>query len=132
MVFGGTRLRFKHLETLSEYETRMLAPKIKTQLMGEQISRQTVLIPDVMKNVMEFANAKDPKRIVRDQVKKQGVTLPRLPPETEAETALRLEMAKPDPNQAKIAALRREVARRGGRRTRRGRKSRRKSLRQRK
>ena len=122
--FYGTRLQFKRYETLGEYETRMLAPKVETQLMGEQISRQTPLIPDVMKNVMEFANAKEPNRIVLDQAANRGVALPRLPPETEAETALRLELAKPDPNQAKIAALRREVARRGGRRTRRVRRSR--------
>ena len=131
-VFTGTRLQFGPRETLGQYEKKQ-APKVETQLMGEQISRQTpALIPDVMSIVMKFANAKDPNRIVLDQAKNRGVALPRLPPETEAETALRLELAKPDQNQAKIAALRREVARRGGRRTRRGRKSRRKSLRQRK
>jgi hypothetical protein len=52
-------------------------PKIKNQLMGEQISRQTTLHPDVMKNIMEFANAKDPKRIVLDSAANRGVALPR-------------------------------------------------------
>lgn len=54
-----------------------LSSPVKNQLMGEQISRQTALIPDVMKNIMEFSNAKDPRRIVLDQYKKQGVALPR-------------------------------------------------------
>jgi hypothetical protein len=52
-------------------------PRLKTQLMGEQISRQTVLHPDVMKNILEFANAKDPKRIVLDAAANSGVTVPR-------------------------------------------------------
>jgi hypothetical protein len=50
---------------------------VTAQLMGEQISRQTTLHPDVMKNIMEFANAKDPKRIVLDSAANRGVALPR-------------------------------------------------------
>jgi len=53
------------------------AKPVTTQLMGEQISRQTKLYPDVMKNIMEFANAKDPKRIVLDSAANRGVALPR-------------------------------------------------------
>ena len=52
-------------------------PKIKAQLMTEQLYRQSNLVPDVMKNIMEFANAKDPKRIVMDADANRGVTMPR-------------------------------------------------------
>ena len=54
-----------------------LGTPVTAQLMGEQISRQTKLHPDVMKNIMEFANAKDPKRIVLDSAANRGVALPR-------------------------------------------------------
>ena len=52
-------------------------PKIKAQLMTEQLYRQSNLVPDVMKNIMEFAHAKDPKRIVMDADANRGVTMPR-------------------------------------------------------
>lgn len=52
-------------------------PNVTAQLMGEQLYRQSNLVPDVMKNVMEFANAKDPKRIVMDADANRGVTMPR-------------------------------------------------------
>lgn len=93
-------------------------PGIKNQLMGEQLYRQSAvtLPPNVAQTISEFSGAKDPKRVFLDAVKNRGVSLPR-PPETEAEEALRLELAKPEPNQSKIAALRRELARKGGRRT---------------
>jgi hypothetical protein len=52
-------------------------PKIKAQLMTEQLYRQSNLVPDVMKNIMEFSNAKDPKRIVMDAAANRGVTMPR-------------------------------------------------------
>ena len=52
-------------------------PKVSTQLMTEQLYRQSNLVPDVMKNIMEFANAKDPKRIVMDAAANRGVTMPR-------------------------------------------------------
>lgn len=52
-------------------------PKIRAQLMTEQLYRQSNLVPDVMKNIMEFANAKDPKRIVMDADANRGVTMPR-------------------------------------------------------
>ena len=55
----------------------LLGRPVTTQLMGEQISRETKLYPDVMKNIMEFANAKDPKRIVLDSAANRGVALPR-------------------------------------------------------
>jgi hypothetical protein len=67
---------FHELERLHNAVMQCL-PKVKNQLMGEQISRQTVLNPDVMKNIMEFANAKDPKRIVLDSAANKGVALPR-------------------------------------------------------
>jgi len=54
-----------------------LPKKVTAQLIGEQISRQTKLHPDVMKNIMEFADAKDPKRIVLDAAANRGVTMPR-------------------------------------------------------
>jgi hypothetical protein len=99
---------------------------IKNQLMGEQLYRQSAvtLPPNVAQTISEFSGAKDPKRVFLDAVKNRGVALPR-PPETEAEEALRLELAKPEPNQSKIAALRRELARKGGRRTRRTKRRRR-------
>ena len=50
---------------------------VTTQLMGEQLYRQSNLVPDVMKNIMEFAAAKDPKRIVMDADANRGVTMPR-------------------------------------------------------
>jgi len=112
------RTWFREVERLHDEVVECRRPGITNQLMGEQISRQTTLHPDVMKNIMEFANAKDPKRIVLDSAANRGVALPR-PVESETEEALRLELAKPDPNQSKIAALRRELARKGGRRTRR-------------
>jgi hypothetical protein len=112
------RTWFREVERLHDAVVECRRPGITNQLMGEQISRQTTLHPDVMKNIMEFANAKDPKRIVLDSAANRGVALPR-PVESETEEALRLELAKPEPNQSKIAALRRELARKGGRRTRR-------------
>jgi len=70
------RTWFREVERLHNAVIQCL-PKIKNQLMGEQISRQTKLHPDVMKNIMEFANAKDPKRIVLDSAANRGVALPR-------------------------------------------------------
>jgi hypothetical protein len=53
-------------------------PRPKTaQLMGEQVSRQTPLIPDVMKTISAFTGAKDPNRVYMDAVKNRGVALPR-------------------------------------------------------
>uniref|UniRef100_A0A6C0F4I6 Uncharacterized protein n=1 Tax=viral metagenome TaxID=1070528 RepID=A0A6C0F4I6_9ZZZZ len=47
------------------------------QLMGEQVSRQTPLIPDVMKTISAFTGATDPNRVYQDAVKNRGVALPR-------------------------------------------------------
>ena len=47
------------------------------QLMGEQVSRQTALIPDVMKTISAFTGATDPNRVYQDAVKNRGVALPR-------------------------------------------------------
>jgi hypothetical protein len=70
------RTWFREAERLHKAVIECL-PKVKNQLMGEQISRQTKLHPDVMKNIMEFANAKDPNRIVLDSAANRGVALPR-------------------------------------------------------
>lgn len=47
------------------------------QLMGEQVSRQTALIPDVMTRISAFTGATDPNRVYQDAVKNKGVALPR-------------------------------------------------------
>ena len=73
------RTWFREAERLHNAVVKCL-PNVKNQLMGEQISRQTKLYPDVMKNIMEFANAKDPKRIVLDSAANRGVALPRIRP----------------------------------------------------
>jgi hypothetical protein len=73
---AALRTWFTEVERLHNAVVQCM-PKVKPQLMGEQISRQTNLHPDVMKNIMEFANAKDPKRIVLDSAANRGVALPR-------------------------------------------------------
>ena len=117
---------FREVARLHDEVIECRRPGIKNQLMGEQLYRQSAvtLPPNVAQTISEFSGAKDPKRVFLDAVKNRGVALPR-PPETEAEEALRLELAKPEPNQSKIAALRRELARKGGRRTRRTKRRRR-------
>jgi hypothetical protein len=106
-----------------------LGKQVTAQLMGEQLYRQSrlPLPPNVVQTISEFSGAKNPKRVFLDAVKNRGVALPR-EPISEAEEALRLELAKPEPNQSKIAALRRELARKGGRRTRRRKVNRKKKM----
>jgi hypothetical protein len=106
-----------------------LGKQVTAQLMGEQLYRQSAvpLPPNVVQTISEFSGAKNPKRVFLDAVKNRGVALPR-PVESETEEALRLELAKPEPNQSKIAALRRELARKGGRRTRRRKANRKKKM----
>ena len=114
------RTWFLEVERLHDEVVECRRPGITNQLMGEQLYRQSALTlpPNVAQTISEFSGAKDPKRVFLDAVKNRGVALPR-PVESETEEALRLELAKPEPNQSKIAALRRELARKGGRRTRR-------------
>jgi hypothetical protein len=117
---------FREVARLHDEVMECRRPGITNQLMGEQLYRQSAvpLPPNVAQTISEFSGAKDPKRVFLDAVKNRGVALPR-PVESETEEALRLELAKPDPNQSKIAALRRELARKGGRRTRRTKRRRR-------
>ena len=118
---------FREVERLHDEVVECRRPGITNQLMGEQLYRQSAvpLPPNVAQTISEFSGAKDPKRVFLDAVKNRGVALPREPVESETEEALRLELAKPEPNQSKIAALRRELARKGGRRTRRTKRRRR-------
>jgi hypothetical protein len=129
-TFGCDRVR--NILYLADYTSiRKITPgkRVTAQLMGEQLYRQSELTlpPNVVQTISEFSGAKDPKRVFLDAVKNKGVALPR-PVESETEEALRLELAKPDPNQSKIAALRRELARKGGRRTRRRKVNRKKKM----
>jgi len=125
-AFDSLDAWFREVERLHDEVMKCRRPGIKNQLMGEQLYRQSAvpLPPNVAQTISEFSGAKDPKRVFLDAVKNKGVALPR-PVESETEEALRLELAKPDPNQSKIAALRRELARKGGRRTRRTKRRRR-------
>ena len=63
---------FDKLDDLHREYFKCLRSTDKDQLMGEQLSRESCLNPDVMKSILGFTYARNPKRIAADSYKKDG------------------------------------------------------------
>jgi hypothetical protein len=63
---------FDKLDDLHREYFKCLRSTDKDQLMGEQLSRESCLHADVMKSILGFTYARDPKRIAEDSYRKNG------------------------------------------------------------
>lgn len=63
---------FDKLDDLHREYFKCLRSTDTDQLMGEQLSRQSCLHPNVMKSILGFTYARNPKRIAADSYKKDG------------------------------------------------------------
>ena len=63
---------FDKLDDIHREYFKCLRSTDKDQLMGEQLSRESCLHADVMKGILGFTYARDPKRIADDSYRKNG------------------------------------------------------------